>query len=53
MDFMISILKGLSVAVYCLVTAYVICLGKSKSGIKIDYLFTSLFILLILFMVNK
>ena len=52
MAFMISILKGIAVAVYCLITAYVICLGKSKTGIKIDYVFTSLFIILILIMVK-
>lgn len=42
------ILKSLILGIYCLVSSYVFSFGKSKSGIKLDYLFFSIFVVIAL-----
>lgn len=43
-----TIMKSLVLFMYVIVSGYVLTFGKSKTGIKMDYLFFSLFVLLAL-----
>lgn len=43
-----AVLQAIDVVLICVMTAYVIHFGKSKTGIKIDYFITILFLLLVL-----
>ena len=43
-----TIIKSLLILLYVLVSGYVFTFGKPKTGIKMDYLFFSIFVLLAL-----
>lgn len=43
-----TILKSLLVLLYVLISGYVLTFGKSKTGIKMDYLFFTIFVILAL-----
>ncbi|WP_394863565.1 hypothetical protein [Paraclostridium bifermentans] len=41
-------LRAIAIALFSLITGYIICFGKSHTSIKVDYMFTVLFIVLFL-----
>ena len=48
MEIFSVIVKSLLILIYVLVSSYVLTFGKSGSGIKRDYLFFSIFVLIAL-----
>ena len=48
LNFLILLIKGLDFLFFTLITAYVIICGKNKSGIKLDYLITSVLLWVVL-----
>ena len=49
MILLIMLLRSLAFLLFVLLTSYVLLFGKASTGMKLDYLFTALFIIGVIF----